>query len=100
MSDAAAPDLIEVPAEARRRARVRTITEPGYVRALLIAAGLLFLTLVVVLPLGSVFLQAFDQGLRVYAGKLFQEETWAAIKLTLLTAAIVVPLNTVFGVAA
>ena len=100
MSDAAASDLVEIPAETRRRARVRTITEPAYVRALLIAAGLVFLTLVVVLPLGSVFLQAFDQGVAAYASKLFQEETWAAIKLTLLTAAIVVPLNTVFGVAA
>jgi sulfate transport system permease protein len=100
MSSGAVPDVIEVPAETQRRARVRTITEPAYVRVLLIAAGLLFLTLVVVMPLGSVFLQAFGKGVAAYVGKLFQEETWAAIKLTLLTAAIVVPLNTVFGVAA
>ena len=100
MSEAMFSDLVEVPAETRRRARVRTITEPAYVRALLIAAGMLFLTLVVVLPLGSVFLQAFDKGVAAYLGKLMQAETWDAIKLTLLTAAIVVPLNTVFGVAA
>jgi sulfate/thiosulfate transport system permease protein len=95
-----ASDLVEVPAEIQRRARVRTITEPAYVRYLLIAAGLLFLTLVVVLPLGSVFAQAFQQGVGAYLSRLWNEETWAAIKLTLLTAAIVVPLNTVFGVAA
>jgi sulfate/thiosulfate transport system permease protein len=101
MPRAAAPsDLLEIPPEIQRRARVRTITEPAYVRYLLIAAGLLFLLLVVVLPLGSVFAQAFDKGVRQYLEKLWQEETWAAIQLTLITAAIVVPLNTVFGVAA
>jgi sulfate/thiosulfate transport system permease protein len=97
---AAVPGVVEVPAEVQRRARVRTITEPAYVRYLLIAAGLLFLTLVVVLPLASVFAQALERGVGEYLSKLWQEETWAAIKLTLLTAAIVVPLNTVFGVAA
>jgi sulfate transport system permease protein len=100
MSRALVPDVVEIPAETQRRARVRTITEPAHVRALLIAAGLIFLGLVVVLPLGSVFLQAFDKGVAAYLGKLLQEETWSAIKLTLLTAALVVPMNTVFGVAA
>jgi sulfate/thiosulfate transport system permease protein len=100
LARAAVPGLVEISPEIQRRARVRTITEPAYVRYLLIAAGLLFLTLVVVLPLGSVFAQAFAQGVPAYLGKLWQEETWEAIKLTLLTAAIVVPLNTVFGVAA
>src|SRR5690242_10923102 len=98
MPRVAASDLVEIAPEVRRRARVRTITEPAYVRYLLIGAGLLFLVLVVVLPLGSVFAQAFDKGVREYLQKLWHEETWAAIKLTLLTAAIVVPLNTVFGV--
>ncbi len=100
MSSALAPDVVEVPPETQRRARVRTITEPAHVRALLIGAGLLFLALVVVLPLGSVFLQAFDKGVVAYLGKLLQAETWDAIKLTLLTAALVVPMNTIFGVAA
>ena len=58
MVRAAVPGVVEIPPEMQRRARVRTITEPAHVRYLLIAAGLLFLTLVVVLPLGSVFLLA------------------------------------------
>jgi sulfate/thiosulfate transport system permease protein len=100
MARAVVPGLVEIPPEVQRRARVRTITEPAYVRALLIAAGMLFLTLVVVLPLVSVFAQAFERGVVAYLQKLWQEETRDAIRLTLLTAAIVVPLNTVFGVAA
>jgi sulfate/thiosulfate transport system permease protein len=96
----AIPGVVEVAPEVRRRARVRTITEPFYVRALLIGAGLLFITVVVALPLASVFAQAFEKGVGVYVSKLLEEETFAAIKLTLLTAAIVVPFNTVFGLAA
>jgi sulfate transport system permease protein len=96
----AVPGLVEVAPEARRRARVRTITEPAHVRWILIGLGLAFLLVVVVLPLGSVFAQALEQGLGAYLGKLWVEETRQAIGLTLLTAAIVVPLNTVFGVAA
>jgi sulfate transport system permease protein len=92
--------LVELAPEVRRRSKVRTITEPVYVRVILIALGLLFLSVVVLLPLLSVFAQAFEQGLGAYLAKLGEEETLAAIKLTLLTAAIVVPLNTVFGVAA
>lgn len=95
-----ARDLVEIPPEARRRARVRTITEPPAVRYLLIGLGLLFLTLVVVLPLCSVFAQAFDKGVGAYFEKLTGEETRSAIFLTLLVAAIVVPLNTVLGVSA
>jgi sulfate/thiosulfate transport system permease protein len=100
MARAIVPGVVEIPPEVQRRARVRTITEPAYVRALLIAAGMVFLILVVVLPLVSVFAQAFERGVGAYLEKLWQEETRAAIQLTLLTAAIVVPLNTVFGVAA
>jgi sulfate/thiosulfate transport system permease protein len=92
--------LVDIPPEVRRRAKVRTITEPAYVRYTLITLALLFLALVVVLPLGSVFAQALDKGLGAYLRALWQEETRQAIGLTLLTAALVVPLNTVFGVAA
>jgi sulfate transport system permease protein len=96
----AVPGIVAVPPEVQRRARVRTVTEPALVRYLLIGLGLLFLTGVVVLPLGSVFAQAFEKGVGEYFSKLWQEETRDAIKLTLLTAAVVVPFNTVFGVAA
>jgi sulfate transport system permease protein len=92
--------IIELSPEARRRAQVRTITEPAPVRWALIALGLAFLTVVVVLPLLMVFAEAFSKGVGTFFQKLGQPHTVAAIKLTLLTAAIVVPLNTVFGVAA
>jgi sulfate transport system permease protein len=96
----AVPGVVPVAPEIRRRARVRTITEPAWVRFTLIGLGLLFLGGVVVLPLASVFAQAFAKGVGEYFGKLWNEETRAAIKLTLLTAAVVVPCNTIFGVAA
>ena len=96
----AVPGIVEVGPEVRRRAKVRTITEPAYVRWTLIGLGLLFLGVVVMLPLGSVFAQALEKGVGEYLTRLWQEETRQAIGLTLLTAAIVVPLNTVFGVAA
>jgi sulfate transport system permease protein len=94
------PGVVPVPPEVQRRARVRTITEPPLVRWTLIFLGLAFLSLVVVLPLGSVFVQALDKGVRAYFERLWGEETRAAIRLTLITAAIVVPANTIFGVAA
>jgi sulfate transport system permease protein len=96
----AVPGIVEVGPEVRRRAKVRTITEPAYVRWTLIGLALLFLGVVVLLPLGSVFAQALEKGVGEYLSRLWQEETRQAIGLTLLTAAIVVPLNTVFGVAA
>jgi sulfate transport system permease protein len=83
-----------------RRPAVHTLQEPLPVRVALILLGLLFLGVVVVLPLGSVFAQALEKGVGVYLQKLTSEETLAAIRLTLLTAAIVVPANTIFGVAA
>ena len=94
------PGVVPVAPEIRRRARVRTITEPAWVRSTLIALGLLFLGGVVVFPLASVFAQAFEKGVGEYLARLWNEETRSAIKLTLLTAAVVVPCNTVFGVAA
>jgi sulfate/thiosulfate transport system permease protein len=94
------PGIIEVAPEVRRRAKVRTITEPALVRYTLIFLALAFLSFVVVLPLYSVFTQALENGLGEYVAKLRHEETWEAIKLTLVVAAIVVPLNTVFGVSA
>jgi sulfate transport system permease protein len=96
----AVPGIVEVGPEVRRRAKVRTITEPAYVRWSLIGLGLLFVGVVVMVPRGSVFAQALEKGVGEYLSRLWQEETRQAIGLTLLTAAIVVPLNTVFGVAA
>ena len=78
----------------------RATTEPAPVRALLIGVAFLWLALIIFAPLVAVFAQAFSKGWSVFAAALIQPDAWDSIKLTLLTAAIVVPLNTVFGMAA
>jgi sulfate transport system permease protein len=69
-------------------------------RALLIAVALLFLGALLFAPLAVVFASALEQGLRVWLESFSDSDTLAAIRLTLIAAAIVVPLNTVFGIAA
>jgi sulfate transport system permease protein len=65
-----------------------------------ITTSLVFLALILVVPVVSVLGYAFSRGLDVYLAALRTPDTVAAIKLTLMTAAIVVPLNTLFGIAA
>jgi sulfate transport system permease protein len=69
-------------------------------RVLLIALALLFLGALLFAPLGIVFASALENGWGAWIESFSDTDTYAAIRLTLLTAAIVVPLNTVFGVAA
>jgi sulfate transport system permease protein len=69
-------------------------------RALLIAIALLFIGALLFAPLAVVFASAFEQGWRVWLESFADSDTAAAIRLTLTTAAIVVPLNTIFGIAA
>jgi len=71
-----------------------------WVRRTLIAATLAFLGLFVVIPIVAVFVEAFSKGIGSYVEAVLEPETRAAIRLTLTTAAICVPLNLVFGVAA
>ncbi|WP_243040928.1 sulfate ABC transporter permease subunit CysW [Dyella sedimenti] len=66
----------------------------------LILAALVFLMLFLVLPLATVFVEAFRQGVSPYVASIQQPEALSAIRLTLLVAVIAVPLNVVFGVAA
>jgi sulfate transport system permease protein len=66
----------------------------------LVALALAFLAAFLVVPLAAVLTQAFDQGWRVYWASISEPDARSAIRLTLLTALLVVPLNTVFGVAA
>jgi sulfate/thiosulfate transport system permease protein len=73
---------------------------PAPTRALLIAVALLFLGLFLVLPLLVVFVQALTKGVSAYIGAISDPMGWAAVKLTLTVAAIAVPCNLVFGVAA
>jgi sulfate/thiosulfate transport system permease protein len=70
------------------------------VHALLISAALAFLLLFLLLPLAAVFVEALRKGLGTYVAAIVHPEAIAAIRLTLLVAAIAVPLNLVFGVAA
>ena len=69
-------------------------------RVVLIATALLFLGVFLVMPLLAVFVQALSKGLMVYATAVTEPMAWAAVKLTLLVAAIAVPLNLIFGTAA
>jgi sulfate transport system permease protein len=78
----------------------RAQTEPAAVRWLLIAVSLVFLALFLLLPLAAVFSQAFEKGLAVYLEALREPDTLSSIKLTLVTAAVTVPLNLFFGVTA
>jgi len=74
--------------------------EALWVRVLLVTIGLGFLTVFLFLPLGLVFGEAFSDGLTTYFAALSDPDAGAAIRLTLITAAIAVPLNVVFGLAA
>ena len=74
--------------------------ESPLARRLLIAVALAFLGLFLALPLVAVFVHALEKGVGAYLVALVEPDARAAIHLTLLTAAIAVPLNLVFGVAA
>jgi sulfate transport system permease protein len=78
----------------------RATAESALVRRLLLLAALGYLGLFLVLPLASVYAQALAQGLKPYFAAILDRDVLAAVKLTLLVAAIAVPLNAVFGVAA
>jgi sulfate/thiosulfate transport system permease protein len=70
------------------------------IKALFIALTLAFITAVLLAPLITVFVEAFGQGIELYWGSFRNSETAAAIRTTLTVAAIVVPVNTLFGIAA
>jgi sulfate/thiosulfate transport system permease protein len=73
---------------------------PLWIRITLILLALLFLGVFLFVPLAAVFVEAFRKGIAVYLASLVEPDARSAIKLTFLVAAIAVPLNTVFGVAA
>ncbi|MGA1803208.1 sulfate ABC transporter permease subunit CysW [Rhizobium sp. HT1-10] len=76
------------------------VTESRFARWTLIAVSLVFLALILLLPMAAVFVEAFRKGAGAFVEALQDDETFAAIKLTLIVAVISVPLNLVFGVAA
>ncbi|NYT86039.1 sulfate ABC transporter permease subunit CysW [Pollutimonas harenae] len=74
--------------------------EPRWLRYTLISVALLFLGLFLLMPLIAVFTEALRKGWGAYATAIIEPDAVSAIKLTLLAAAIAVPLNVVFGVSA
>jgi sulfate/thiosulfate transport system permease protein len=75
-------------------------TEPAIIRWGLIATSLVFLGVFLVMPLAAVLVEAFAKGAGVFARSLISEDSRSAIGLTLLIAAIAVPLNLAFGLVA
>ncbi|GEM44784.1 sulfate ABC transporter permease subunit CysW [Deinococcus cellulosilyticus] len=74
--------------------------DPVWVKWSLMIVTFAFLGLFLLLPLVAVFYEAFKQGWALYIGSLLDKDALAAIRLTLLTVLIVVPLNTLFGITA
>lgn len=79
-------------------AKVHKNQESPLVRRLLIGIALLFLTVALLIPLFAVFYEALRQGWDLFVAALVEDEAFSAIRLTLITAAIVLPLNIVFGI--
>jgi sulfate/thiosulfate transport system permease protein len=85
--------------DSHRQSR-RGTEESPIVKWVLITIAMLFCLVFLLLPLANVFAQALGQGVKAYFGALADPNSWAAIRLTLIVAAISVPLNVVFGVCA
>ncbi len=71
--------------------------EPKAVQFILIAVTLVFFVLILIIPLISVFIKAFEQGVNVYIASITDPMAWKAIKLTLITMGFAVVINTIFG---
>jgi sulfate/thiosulfate transport system permease protein len=91
-----AANALPAPISARRRATA----EPVVIRAMLIGVALAFLGVFLLVPLAAVLTEALRKGARVYFAALTEPDALSAIKLTVLVAAIAVPANLIFGVAA
>jgi sulfate transport system permease protein len=81
-------------------ARSRATSEPTWIRWTLIAVALAFLSLFLFIPLAAVFTEALRKGFETYIAALVEPDALSSVKLTLIAAAIAVPLNLVFGIAA
>jgi len=91
---------LSIPATVEAKPAVSRLQDPPLTRWALSVLALLALTAFIVLPLVAVFAQAFEKGWQVYQEAIRQPDTLSAIGLSLLTVAIAVPLNLVFGMAA
>ena len=93
-------NIVAQPALPASTASTRGPDEPRWVRWVLVATALAFLSLFLFVPLAFVFYEALKKGLGVYLAAISDPDAVDAIKLTLFVAGIAVPLNLVFGVAA
>lgn len=84
----------------RRSTKSYVLKESAIVKWSLILISLLYLSLFLILPLISIFVTALEKGWETYVASITHPDALAAIKLTIIVALIVVPLNTVFGIAA
>jgi sulfate transport system permease protein len=100
MSAATSSATAWTPAAPSRPSPRAATRDPRWVRALLTGTALAFLGLFLVLPLATVFLQALSKGIAAYFAAIGDPAARAAIRLTLLVAAVSVPLNAAFGIAA
>ena len=80
--------------------RGSSLDTPGWLKVLLIGGAVLYIGLVLLLPLITVFVEAFRKGAEAYVAGINEPDAISAIKLTLTVAAISVPLNLIFGVVA
>jgi sulfate transport system permease protein len=76
------------------------LREPPAAKALLIAAAVIYIAVMLLLPLGAVLYEALRQGWNAWVSAVTDSDARESIKLTLIVAAISVPLNTIFGIAA
>ena len=100
MAGAPSTDTETLRRRASRAQSQRGTEEPPLIKWTLIALALAFSLVFLLLPLVNVFAQAFAKGWQVYWTSLTEPDSWAAIRLTVIVAAISVPLNVLFGVAA
>jgi sulfate/thiosulfate transport system permease protein len=92
------PDIL--PAHDVMVTRSSRLSEPRWVRWIVIGISLVFVVVFLAVPLVLVFVKAFEKGIEAYVTAITTPDALAAIKLTLLTAAIAVPLNVLFGISA
>lgn len=83
----------------QKHARLATAEAP-WTRAILLTTALAFLAIFLLMPLIAVFAEALREGFAPFFGAIVEPDAWSAIKLTLIVAAISVPLNIIFGLAA
>lgn len=100
MSPPIAVQSVQQPAYQTPPALRAATEEPFWVRWALIGLSVSFLTFFLFVPLAAVFAEALRKGLGTYLSSLSDQQAWAAIQLTMITALIAVPTNLVFGLAA